>query len=170
MDEMPHGKLLSTTFGKGYTGSEFINRLAKQWHITLGPRKKNDFNKKDDVPPVWLAAGTGHSSTKATTDVTAVWELSGDLASLTCSVSRKVPDYKDFLRDCAKLNYPGAQPTVATRWLKRTMPSLDKAHTQAKKPVGSPLYRSGQAASYLYEYDNGAEGTVDMLRIFGAAS
>lgn len=168
-DKFPRS-IRSTALGENYTGTAYLGRLTQRWHIDLGARKKNDFNKNDDVPPVWYAAGTGRPSPGAKLTVAAVWDLSGDLESLTCTADRTAPGRTDFLRACIQLNYPRAQPTSAVRWLGKALPDLDTAYAHTKKPVGSPLYRSGRAASYLLEYDNGEEGLAYSVRIFGTAS
>ncbi|MFF1834974.1 hypothetical protein ACFVXE_12340 [Streptomyces sp. NPDC058231] len=166
-DKFPHG-IPSTVLAKGYTGSAFLEKVTEKWHIALGPRKKNDFSKKDDQPPVWYATGAGqHASGKLSIAVT--WNLSGDLESLSCIAGRKTPGYADFLRDCIELDHPGARPAAAARWLGSMVPSLDKAYAEARKPVGSPLYRAGRAASALQEYSYGKEGMVYTVRTFGTA-
>ncbi|MGW4159876.1 hypothetical protein [Streptomyces sp. NPDC004788] len=155
---------------KGYTGTAFLQHLTRQWHITLSPRQKYDFKKDDGQPAVWLSTGAAHPSAGTELSVAVVWNLSGDIESLACSADRKAPGHTDFLRDCIKLDHPGSNPIDATHWLDEMIPETDKAQARAKGPVGSPLYRAGRAASFLQEYDNGAEGVKYTVRIIGTSS
>lgn len=157
-----------TAFAKGYSGTVYLDRLSKRWHIKLSPRRENDFNKRDRVPPVWISSGTAHPSDGSKMSIALVWSLAGELESLTCITDRNAPGYADFLRDCVELDHPDARPDAAASWLEQVKPSVDKAYAQAKRPVGSPLYRSGRAVSYLLEYNNGKEGMTYTVRVFGA--
>ncbi|MGW1746941.1 hypothetical protein ACWCRD_15290 [Streptomyces sp. NPDC002092] len=168
-DKFPTG-IHSTAFAKGYTGADFLARLAKRWNITLSARKKNDFKAHDAWPAVWISSGSAHPTSGIELSIAVVWSLDGDLESLTCTADRKATGHADFLRQCVGLDHPGAHPQTAASWLKTTTPAVDKAFTQAKKAVGSPLHRSGPAATYLQEYGAGQAGATYSLRIFGAAS
>ncbi|MCI3242565.1 hypothetical protein [Streptomyces spinosisporus] len=168
-DELPRS-IRSTAVAKGYTGSSYLDMLTKQWHIRMSPRKKNDFNKKDDVPPVWYASGSGHPSAGSKMSIAVVWNLSGDLESLTCIADRAAPGHTDFLRACLELDHPSAKPASAAAWFKGALPSLDKAFEKTRKQMASPLYRSGRVVSYLLEYSNGKEGTACTARVLGTSA
>jgi hypothetical protein len=160
----------NAVLAKGYTGVDYVARLTKRWHITLSPKKKNDFDADDDRPAVWFSSGVTHPSAGTELSVAVVWSLDGDVKSLTCAAGRTATGRADFLRQCIELDHPDAHPAAAARWLSTTTPAVDKLHDQTEKTVDSPLYRSGSAATVLVEYGGGKDGATYSLRVFGAAS
>lgn len=147
----------------GYSGASFVTALARTWHITVPPRKKVDIPGHD---PVWTANGLAHPAKNQTIDIDLLWDGNGDLKSVSC---RATGAYTAFLRDCVRLDYPGAKPQAAADWLAATTPSVDAAFTAASGvPVVSPLFRNGRTVTHLDE-QNVKEygGLVRIVGIFG---
>ena len=154
---------------QSYTGTAFVDALTRQWHITLGARKKFD-STNDDSPAVWHAEGTEHPSGGTELGVAVVWDKSGDLKALTCTATAKAPGRAAFLRACVRLDHPGSDPAAAARWLDGVTTSVDRTYREAGLTVTSPLYRAGPAATYLREYGGGPTPTTYQLTVFGAGS
>ena len=154
---------------QGYTGTAFVDALAKQWHIGLGAREKFD-STKDDEPAVRHEEGTAHPAGGTELGVAVVWNLAGGLESLTCTATAKAPGRAAFLRACVRLDHPGSDPAAAARWLDGVVPSVDRTYAKAGVTVTSPLYRAGPAATYLREYGGGPTPTTYALTVFGTKS
>ncbi|MEE4492155.1 hypothetical protein [Streptomyces sp. BE230] len=163
-DKIPQGRR-AVPLASGYTGRAFLDRLAKTWHIAMRPREKVDVRAGDAAPPVWHSAGTSAGGSALT--VAAVWTLSGDLDSVTCTAPKKAPGRARFLRDCAGLDHPGADPKAAAAWLDGMTPRVDTAYEKAGAVVESPLYRSGPAATYLRAYPLPGKEPAYLVYVFG---
>ncbi|MGW3286646.1 hypothetical protein ACWDR3_18605 [Streptomyces sp. NPDC001002] len=100
--------------------------------------------------------------------VAAVWDLAGDLRSMSCTATADAPGYARFLRACAGLDFPGNDPAAAATWLERTTPLVDKAFAKAGAPIDSPLLRSGTTATYLQESALSKAANTYMVYVFGA--
>ncbi|MFG3295267.1 hypothetical protein ACGF3G_41535 [Streptomyces sp. NPDC048179] len=153
-----------------YTGTGFIDTLTRQWHISLGARKKLDPSPKDQVPAVWHAAGTTHPSSGTELWVAGVWNLAGDLEYLTCGATVKAPGRAAFLRACARFDHPGSDPAASVRWLDSVTGPVDRKYRKDHLTVDSPLYRAGPAAAYLLEYGGGSTPATYELTFFGLKS
>ncbi|WP_077797499.1 hypothetical protein [Streptomyces sp. JHA26] len=153
-------------FAKGYTGAVYLHKLAEQWHIEMSDKKKDDLGKQGTEASGWYSSGsTGADGKKLSLLIS--WDRSGDLESLVCSAGEKAADHEKFLEDCAELDHPRSQPSQAAAWLDDMLPALDKSYRQNRKPVGSPLHRQGSSAFFLLAYNDGENGTVYRLRVFG---
>ncbi|NEB01350.1 hypothetical protein [Streptomyces sp. SID13726] len=155
----------TTVIARGYTGQGFLDRLAADWHLTLGKRKK--LTSSD---PAWVVGGEGHPTKGSELSVGLITTLSGDLRSFSCQATANAPRYEEFLRACAGLDYPGSAPKAAATWLTGMKPRVDKAFAEekVKVPVTSPLLRSGGTGTYLRKGSYSPAGTYE-LHVFGAA-
>ncbi len=86
---------------------------------------------------------------------------------MTCTAPKKAPGRARFLRDCSGLDHPGADPKAAAAWLDGMTPRVDAAYEKAGALVESPLYRSGQAATYLREYPLPGKEPAYLVYVFG---
>ncbi|MEU9409384.1 hypothetical protein AB0E08_27330 [Streptomyces sp. NPDC048281] len=152
---------------RNYTGTDFIDALARQWHISLAARKKLAAIPKGSGPAVWHAAGTTHPSSGTELWVAGLWDLAGDLEYLSCGATVKAPGRAAFLRACARFDHPGSDPAAAVRWLDGVTDPVDRKHRKDHLTVDSPLYRAGPAAAYLTEYGKGSIPDMDQLTFFG---
>ncbi|MGW7547417.1 hypothetical protein ACWGKQ_40905 [Streptomyces sp. NPDC054770] len=159
-------KVSYEVLSQNYTGRGFIDALTRQWHIDLDARTKFD-STKDDRPAVWHAEGTTHPTKGTELGVSVVWDLTGDLESLSCGATAKAPGQADFLHACARLDHPGADPAAAVRWLDSITGPVDRKYREAGVTTVSPLYRAGTAATELLEYGGSSTPTTYDLRTFG---
>ncbi|MBM9509288.1 hypothetical protein [Actinacidiphila acididurans] len=149
----------------GYTGASFVTALARTWHITLSARKRST---QPGEAPVRVSGGVAHPAKNQTVGIDVVWDEHGNLENLVC---RATSGYTALLRDCVRLDYPGAKPQAALGWLTSTTPRMDAAFKASSgRPVVSPLFRNGPAATHLDE-QNVKEygGLVRMTGTFGTS-
>ncbi|MEU2621606.1 hypothetical protein ABZ642_26275 [Streptomyces sp. NPDC007157] len=169
VDETEVPKVDSEILSRNYTGKSFIDALTRQWHIDLDARTKFD-STKDDKPAVWHAEGTTHPTKGTELGVSVVWDLAGDLESLSCGATVKAPGRAAFLHACVRLDHPGADPAAAVRWVDSITGPTDRKFREAGVTTVSPLYRAGPAATELLEYGGGPTPTTYELRVFGVKS
>ncbi|MFD8812177.1 hypothetical protein ACFV23_11990 [Streptomyces sp. NPDC059627] len=168
VDETGFPKAFSSgVLSRHYTGIGFIDALTRQWHISLAARKKLGPIPTGSGPAVWHAAGTTHPSTGTELWVSAVWDLAGDLESLSCGATVKAPGRAAFLHACARLDHPGSDPAASVRWLDSITGPVDRKYREDRLTVDSPLFRAGPAAAYLLEYGGGTTPATYELTFFG---
>ncbi|MDR3035645.1 MAG: hypothetical protein LBV78_21510, partial [Kitasatospora sp.] len=90
----------------GYSGEAYLQRLAATWGVTMEDRAKVDFPGR---PTVWHR--TGHRTADGPAlSISATWTEGGDLELAGCTAALNAPRAAEFLADCARLDYPGADP------------------------------------------------------------
>ncbi|MFF0016864.1 hypothetical protein [Streptomyces sp. NPDC005374] len=155
----------SQVIAAGYTGQAFLERLAADWHLTLGKQKKLTSGE-----PALYVGAEGHPTKGSELSVGAIRDLAGDLRSFECEATADAPRYEEFLRACVGLDYPGSDPKAAATWLTGVKPQVDKVFKEekVKAPITSPLLRAGTADTFLYKGNYSPSGTYT-VRLFGAA-
>ncbi|MER5639714.1 hypothetical protein ABT095_22485 [Kitasatospora sp. NPDC002227] len=150
----------------GYTGEAYLKRLAAAWGVTMNEREKIDFPGK---APSWHQVGyrRGDGGTLA---VTATWTIGGDLEVASCTANLSVPKAAEFLADCARLDYPGSDPTATSDWVTTTWPQVHSVFADGRNgAVDSPLRISGPVGVLQQEGDKSSiSGDYRMVYLFGA--
>ncbi|MGW4813837.1 hypothetical protein ACWEPB_19655 [Kitasatospora cineracea] len=132
----------------GYSGEAYLQRLAATWGVTMEERAKVDFPGR---PAVWHRTGRRTADGSALS-ISATWTEGGDLELAGCTAAFSAPGAAEFLADCARLDYPGADPTASADWVRGMLPRLHSAFETAKgAAVDSPLRQSGPVALLLQE-------------------
>ncbi|WP_326738691.1 hypothetical protein [Streptomyces sp. NBC_01022] len=157
------------TMAAGYTGKDYLSRLAKNWSLDLGkPVKQEMPNGKMRT----YIHGRGTTGKGTGTTVSAGFADHTNLSSLLCGTGTDQPGALDFLSACTGLDVAGIDHAKASSWVeqaKRETDSLYKeraAETKNKKEyVVSGVLTSGPVVMVLHRtYDTYS------LRILGNAA
>ncbi|MFJ8885286.1 hypothetical protein ACIRJR_18025 [Streptomyces sp. NPDC102402] len=157
------------TMAVGYTGKDFLSRLAKAWKLNLDKPVKQEMPNGKMRTYIHGRGGTGSGTG---TTVSAGFADHTNLSSLLCGTGTDKSGALDFLAACTELDVAGIDHAKASSWLeqaKRETDSLYKeraAETKNKKEyVVSGVFTSGPVVMVLHRtYDTYS------LRILGHAA
>ncbi|MFJ2705325.1 hypothetical protein ACIO3R_19235 [Streptomyces sp. NPDC087428] len=153
------------TMSAGYTGKDFLARLAKDWKLKLD--KPVDQEMPDGKKRTYIH-GRGGSGMM----VSAGFADHEDMSSLVCRISMNQSDALGLLAACTKLDVAGIDHGKASSWLEQAKKETDSlykkkvAETKNKKEyVVSGVFASGPVVMVLHRaYDTYS------LRILGDAA
>ncbi|MFF5727365.1 hypothetical protein [[Kitasatospora] papulosa] len=157
------------TMAVGYTGKDFLSRLAKDWKLNLNkPVKQEMPNGKMRT----YIHGRGGIGSGTGTTVSAGFADHTNLSSLLCGTGTDTSSALDFLAACTELDVAGIDHAKASSWLKQAKRETDSlykeraAETKNKKEyVVSGVFTSGPVVMVLHRtYDTYS------LRILGHAA
>lgn len=157
------------TMAAGYTGKDFLSRLAKDWKLNLDEPVKQEMPNGKMRTYIHGRSGTGSGTG---TTVSAGFADHTNLSSLLCGTGTDKSGALDFLAACTELDVAGIDHAKASSWLnqaERETDSLYKeraAETKNKKEyVVSGVFTSGPVVMVLHRtYDTYS------LRILGHAA
>ncbi|RKE18791.1 hypothetical protein [Streptomyces sp. TLI_171] len=149
----------------GYSGEAYLQRLATAWGVTMEARAKVDFPGR---PTVWHQTGR-RTADGSVLSISATWTEGGDLELAGCTATVSAPKDAEFLADCARLDYPGADPTASADWVQGMLPRLHSAFETAKgAAMDSPLRQAGPVGLILQEgNDPSKNGDYRAVYLFG---
>ncbi|MEV3933476.1 MULTISPECIES: hypothetical protein [unclassified Streptomyces] len=157
------------TMAVGYTGKDFLSRLAKDWKLNLDKPVKQEMPNGKMRTYIHGRGGTGSGTA---TTVSAGFADHTNLSSLLCGTGTDKSGALDFLAACTELDVAGIDHAKASSWLKQAKRETDSlykeraAETKNKKEyVVSGVFTSGPVVMLLHRtYDTYS------LRILGHAA
>lgn len=157
------------TMAAGYTGKDFLSRLAKDWKLNLDKPVKQEMPNGKMRTYIHGRGGTGSGTG---TTVSAGFADHTNLSSLLCGTGTDKSGALDFLAACTELDVAGIDHAKASSWLKQAKRETDSlykeraAETKNKKEyVVSGVLTSGPVVMVLHRtYDTYS------LRILGHAA
>lgn len=157
------------TMAAGYTGKDFLSRLAKNWKVNLDKPVKQEMPNGKMRTYIHGRGGTGSGTG---TTVSAGFADHTNLSSLLCGTGTDKSGALDFLAACTELDVAGIDHAKASSWLKQAKRETDSlykeraAETKNKKEyVVSGVLTSGPVVMVLHRtYDTYS------LRILGHAA
>ncbi|MFJ8399630.1 hypothetical protein ACIQ9K_04065 [Streptomyces microflavus] len=157
------------TMAAGYTGKDFLSRLAKNWKLNLDKPVKQEMPNGKMRTYIHGRGGTGSGTG---TTVSAGFADHTNLSSLLCGTGTDKSGALDFLAACTELDVAGIDHAKASSWLKQAKRETDSlykeraAETKNKKEyVVSGVLTSGPLVMVLHRtYDTYS------LRILGHAA
>ncbi|MFJ2420717.1 hypothetical protein [Streptomyces brevispora] len=142
------------TMAAGYTGKDFLSRLAKDWKLNLGKPVKQEMPNGKMRTYIHGRGGTGSGTG---TTVSAGFADHTNLSSLLCGTGTDKSGALDFLAACTELDVAGIDHAKASSWLKQAKRETDSlykeraAETKNKKEyVVSGVFTSGPVVMVLH--------------------
>lgn len=153
------------TMAVGYTGKDFLSRLAKDWKLNLNKPVKQEMPNGKMRTYIHGRGGTG-------TTVSAGFADHTNLSSLLCGTGTDKSGALDFLAACTELDVAGIDHAKASSWLKQAKRETDSLYKERaaetkneKEYVVSGVLTSGPVVMVLHRtYDTYS------LRILGHAA
>lgn len=152
----------------GYTGDDYIRKLASKWHITMS--KKHEAVLSGMPKHGFSSIGVVHPDTEAALTLGPVWDSDGDLLLINCVATGSAPQAREFLHDCTTPDFPGAERTDTATWMDSTEQQLAKAHKNIHGVVVSPMHRTGPTATFMTEYADAQYGDTYTAEVIGVVS
>ncbi|MCQ1578488.1 hypothetical protein [Streptomyces parvus] len=142
------------TMAAGYTGKDFLSRLAKNWKLNLEEPVKQEMPNGKMRTYIHGRGGTGSDNG---TTVSAGFADHTNLSSLLCGTGTDKSGALDFLAACTELDVAGIDHAKASSWLKQAKRETDSlykeraAETKNKKEyVVSGVLTSGPVVMVLH--------------------
>jgi hypothetical protein len=134
------------TISAGYAAADFRTAMQRTWRLSRGAtEKKQTFDGRS-----YLAFTDQLKNGKELlADVVGIEDPKGDLQQLTCDVYQGAARPAAFLRDCASLAYPQADPAGAAAWEETNRPRLDAMVKGSTAWAESPLHTAGGTSMFL---------------------
>lgn len=157
------------TMAVGYTGKDFLSRLAKDWKLNLNKPVKQEMPNGKMRTYIHGRGGTGSGTG---TTVSAGFADHTNLSSLLCGTGTDKSGALDLLAACTELDVAGIDHAKASSWLKQAKRETDSLYTERaaetknkKEYVVSGVLTSGPVVMVLHRtYDTYS------LRILGRAA
>ncbi|MFD7864589.1 hypothetical protein [Streptomyces sp. NPDC059783] len=149
----------------GYTGKDFLSRLAKDWKVKLAEPVEQEM-------PNGKMRTYIHGSRGSEVPLSAGYADHKNMSSLLCQAGIDQPDAHDFLAACTELSVPGIDHAKADAWLEQATRETDSlykkrvAETKIKQEnIVSGVLTTGPVLMVLFRsYD------LYSLRILGRAA
>ncbi|MEU2623228.1 hypothetical protein ABZ642_34860 [Streptomyces sp. NPDC007157] len=156
-DEMPRlGE--ATAMAKGYTGKTFLDDLSKAWGITLGDPKEEEFPGGRKKTVITGDNGKGLSLLLTVTKA-------DELVLLDCIAENGDAHTTAFLRACAAVDAPGADPNRATTWFDQAKKETDTLYAKKKEATVSGILTTGKLVMFVNRLTDS-----EQLKIFGGGT
>ncbi|MFE2416920.1 hypothetical protein [Streptomyces hokutonensis] len=148
----------ATVMAKGYTGKAFLADLSKTWSITLGAPKEEEFpgGRKETV----ITGDNGKGLSLLLTVTKA-----DELVLLDCIAKNGNTHTTAFLRACAAVDAPGADPDKATTWFDQAKKETDTLYAKNKEATVSGILTTGKLVMFVNRLTDS-----EQLKIFGGGT
>lgn len=130
----------------GYKAVDFRSRMQNAWHLSKGSTtKKKDFTGRS----YRIFTDKLKNGEQLLADVVGLEDEQGNLQQVICEVYENAPRPAAFLKDCASLDYPKANPAKAAAWEETYRPQLDALLVKKTSWVSSPLFSAGGTSMFM---------------------